>query len=151
MSRYLGVDYGTKRIGLAISDGLGLTARPLEVVGRDDLASSLRRIAKEYDLAGVIVGVPTSLGGGEGPSAHAARELGREIGETMEVPVEFVDERFTSRIAENALLEADMRRRNRKETVDKVAAAIILQSFLDSRRRSGESTAGTDVESPDPT
>ncbi len=151
MSRYLGVDYGTKRIGLAISDDLGLTARPLEVVGRDDLASSLQRIADEYDLAGVIVGLPTSLGGGEGPSATAARELGREIGETIEVPVEFVDERFTSRIAENALLEADMRRRSRKETVDKVAAAIILQSFLDSRRRSGDATARSDVESPDPT
>lgn len=151
MSRYLGVDYGTKRIGLAISDGLGLTARPLEVVGRVDLASTLRRIATDYDLAGVIVGMPTSLGGAEGPSALAARELGREIEETLEVPVEFVDERFTSRIAENALLEADMGRRNRKETVDKVAAAIILQSYLDSRRRSGDSTGGTDVESPDPT
>ena len=151
MSRYLGVDYGTKRIGLAISDGLGLTARPLEVVPRGDLEPTLRSLADEYDLDGVIVGLPTSLAGGESESAVGARDLGREIEELLGVAVEFVDERFTSRIAENALLEADMRRRTRKETVDKVAAAIILQTYLDSRRRPGSPTGEPGVESPDPT
>lgn len=135
MTRYLGVDYGTKRIGLAISDGLGLTARPLEVVAKPALADALQRIAEEYQPQLVVVGLPRPLQGGENESTAGARQLGREIGEMLGVPVEFVDERFTSRIAESALLEADMRRRDRKETVDKVAAAIILQTYLDSERR----------------
>lgn len=133
MSRYLGVDYGTKRIGLAISDGLGLTARPLEVVPRKDLEAALRKIAGEYPVDEVVVGLPTALGGHEGDSAIGARALGHEIEELLEVPVSYVDERFTSRMAESVLLESGMKRHTRKETVDKVAAAIILQTFLDAK------------------
>jgi len=148
VSRYLGVDYGTKRIGLAISDGLGLTARPFEVVARPDLETALRRIVDQYPVAGVVVGLPTALGGYEGESATAARELGEEIGELLEVPVSYVDERFTSRIAESVLLESGMKRRDRKETVDKVAAAIILQTFLDSKNDPGSSANSPGVEPP---
>lgn len=145
MNRYLGVDYGTKRIGLAISDGLGLTASPLEVVSRKELEPTLRRIASEHNIEAVVVGLPTALGGHEGDAASGARELGEEVGTILGVDVEYVDERFTSRIAENALLESGMKRRGRKETVDKVAAAIILQTFLDSRR-TGNSDTGPGVE-----
>lgn len=148
MSRYLGVDYGTKRIGLAISDGLGLTARPLEVVARPDLETALRRIIDQYPVAEVVVGLPTALGGHEGESATAARALGEEIGELLAVPVRYVDERFTSRIAESVLLESGMKRRDRKETVDKVAAAIILQTFLDSKDDLGSSADSPGVEPP---
>lgn len=148
MSRYLGVDYGTKRIGLAISDGLGLTARPLEVVSRPDLEGALRRIVDEYPVAEVVVGLPTALGGHEGDSATAARKLGEEIGELLTIPVRYIDERFTSRMAESALLESGMRRRDRKETVDKVAAAIILQTFLDWKNDAGNSANSPDVEPP---
>lgn len=148
MSRYLGVDYGTKRIGVAISDGLGLTARPLEVVSRPDLETALRRIVDEYPVDEVVVGLPTALGGHEGESATAARKLGEEIGELLAIPVHFIDERFTSRIAESALLESGMRRRDRKETVDKVAAAIILQTFLDSKNDPGNSVSSPGVEPP---
>lgn len=148
MSRYLGVDYGTKRIGLAISDGLGLTARPLEVVARPDLETALRRIFDQYPIAEVVVGLPTALGGHEGESATAARALGEEIGELLAVPVRYVDERFTSRIAESALLESGMKRRDRKATVDKVAAAIILQTFLDSKNDPGSSADSPGVEPP---
>lgn len=137
MSRYLGVDYGTTRIGLAISDDLGLTARPLEVVPRGELAGTLRRITADYPVDGVVVGLPTALAGHEGESAQRARDLGAEIASLLDVEVEYVDERFTSRMAEDTLLEAGMKRRDRKETVDKVAAAIILQTYLDSRRASG--------------
>lgn len=149
MSRYLGIDYGTKRVGLAISDGIGLTATPLEVVSRKELESTLRRISEEYDLEGVIMGLPTGLSGHEGESAEGARALAEEISALLEVDVEYVDERFTSRMAESALLEAGLKRRERKETVDKVAAAIILQAFLDSRRSRGNSGDGTGVESSD--
>lgn len=148
MSRYLGVDYGTKRIGLAISDGLGLTARPLEVVARPDLETALRRIIDQYPVAEVVVGLPTALGGHEGESATAARALGEEIGELLAVPVRYVDERFTSRIAESVLLESGMKRRDRKATVDKVAAAIILQTFLDSKDDLGSSADSPGVEPP---
>jgi putative Holliday junction resolvase len=149
VNRYLGIDYGTRRIGLAISDRLGLTARPLEVVARNAFPEALRRIADEYAFAGVVVGLPTGLSGEEGSSAGAARALGEEIEELLGVTVTYVDERFTSRIAEGALLESGMRRRDRKETVDKVAAAIILQSYLDAHRRDRNSTESTDVQRPD--
>ena len=148
MSRYLGVDYGTKRIGIAISDGLGLTARPLEVVARKDLGTVLRKIVDEYAVDEVVVGLPTALGGHEGESTAGARALGEEIADLLEIPVHYVDERFTSRIAESALLESGMRRRDRRETLDKVAAAIILQTFLDSKHRPGNNAGSPDVEPP---
>lgn len=149
MSRHLGVDYGTKRVGLAISDALGLTARPLEVVLRRDLPETLRRIAREYQINSVVVGLPTALGGHEGSSAEGARELGGEIGSLLDVEIHYVDERFTSRIADDALLESGMSRRDRKETVDKVAAAIILQTYLDSRSRAANSPPDEGVENSD--
>ncbi len=148
MSRYLGIDYGTKRIGLAISDGLGLTARPLEVVARHELADFLRELVEEYTIDGVVVGLPTGLGGHEGDSAAGARTLAGEVGSLLGVPVELVDERFTSRMAEKSLLEAGMKRRRRKETVDKVAAAIILQTFLDRRAGPGNSSQEPGVQPP---
>jgi len=148
VSRYLGVDYGAKRIGLAISDGLGLTARPLQVVSRKDLGAVLRKIVDEYTVDEVVVGLPTALGGHEGDSAKGARALGEEIAELLDIPVRYVDERFTSRIAESALLESGMKRQDRKETVDKVAAAIILQTFLDSRHRPGNNADSPGVEPP---
>ncbi len=146
MTRYLGIDYGTKRVGLAISDGLGLTARPLDVVPRKELLDYVGELMATYDVESVIVGLPTGLAGGEGVSASAARELGEEIATATGLPVEFVDERFTSRMAEQALLESGMRRENRKETVDKVAAAIILQTYLDSIRQTGNSCDDLGVE-----
>lgn len=148
MTRILGIDYGTKRIGLAISDGLGITARPLEVVPRNGLVDALRRIDEEYGVELVVVGLPTGLGGDEGTSATAARALGAEAGELLGVDVSYVDERFTSRMAESALLESGMKRRERKETIDKVAAAIILQTYLDAPPPTGNSTEGNNVEPP---
>jgi len=148
MSRYLGIDYGTKRIGIAISDGLGLTARPLDVVTRRDLPEFLRVLVEEHTIDQVVVGLPTALGGHEGESAAGARALAEEVGEILGVPVEMIDERFTSRMAESALLEGGMKRRQRKETVDKVAAAIILQTFLDRRPGPGNSEPEAGVQSP---
>lgn len=133
MSRILGVDYGTKRVGLAISDGLGITARPLDVTPRSQVITRVRELDSEYDLELVVVGLPTGLGGSEGPSAAGAREMAAEISDELGITVEFLDERFTSRMAESSLLESGMKRRERRATVDKVAAAIILQDYLDSR------------------
>ena len=135
MSRHLGIDYGTKRCGLAISDGIGLTARPLEVVSRDDVVDRVVAVVDECGVGGIIIGMPTGMGGQEGNSAEGARELGAEIAEVTQIEVEYVDERFTSRLAEGSLLESGMKRRDRRETVDKVAAAIILQTYLDRHYR----------------
>lgn len=148
MTRVLGVDYGTKRIGIAISDELGLTARPLDVVARGELDEALRRITDEYEIRTVVVGLPTGLSGNEGASAKGARELGAMIEHNLEVTVEFVDERFTSRMADAALLESGMKRQSRKEATNKVAAAIILQTYLDAVNRPGNPGHELDVEPP---
>jgi len=139
VTRVLGVDYGSRRVGLALSDELHLTASPYQVIARGDLRSKLRDIADAYDIELVVVGLPTGLGGNETESASQARALAEEIASATGWEVAFVDERFTSRMAEGALLESGMRRRQRKETVDKVAAAIILQTYLDRQGLDGNS------------
>ncbi len=142
MTRYLGVDYGTKRVGLAISDGLGLTARPLEVVPRDVVVERVRELHEEYKIKMVIVGLPTGLSGEEGVSAVGARALGKELLAATGIPVDYLDERFTSKLAEDVLLQSGMKRRQRRDTVDKVAAAIILQDYLDVRAADGNHETG---------
>lgn len=131
MSRVLGVDYGTKRVGLALSDLLGITAQPLDVVPRESVVQYIQNLVQSSDVGKVVIGLPTGLGGGESDSATGARALADEISEATSLPVEFIDERFTSRMAESALLESGMKRRERRNNVDKVAAAIFLQDFLD--------------------
>lgn len=139
MTRFIGVDYGSKRVGLAISDSLGLTAQPLEVVPRAKAVERILELVVEYGVETVVLGLPTGLSGGEGVSAQEARSLGGQLA-SPELEVEYIDERFTSRMAEEVLLESGMKRRDRRDTVDKVAAAIILQGYLDRRAR-GNSTA----------
>lgn len=135
MSRVIGVDYGEKRVGLAVSDPLGITARPLEVVPRARVVERVAQLINEYSIETIVVGVPRSLAGGESASTRAARSLGEELGAESGLDVVLVDERYTSRMAEEALLESGMRRRKRRDTVDKVAAAIILQTYLDGNSR----------------
>ena len=127
---------------MAISDGLGLTARPLEVVPRDVVVERVRELHEEYKIKMVIVGLPTGLSGEEGVSAVGARALGKELLAATGIPVDFLDERFTSKLAEDVLLQSGMRRRQRRETVDKVAAAIILQDYLDMRAPDGNHKTG---------
>jgi len=134
VTRVLGIDYGSKRVGLAVSDGLGLTARPLEVVKRSEAVARIEALAVEYEVSTVVMGMPTRLGGGEGTSAEGARDLAEEL-EGAGLVVDYLDERFTSRMAEASLLESGMKRRDRRVTVDKVAAAIILQDYLDAQRQ----------------
>ena len=134
MSRSLGIDYGTKRVGLALSDPLGLTARPLAVVPRSKIVEEVVSLVKEQEVGTIVVGLPTGLGGDEGISASEARKLADELAAATGVDVVLRDERYTSRMAESALLESGMKRRQRRESVDKVAAAIILQDYLDDNR-----------------
>jgi putative Holliday junction resolvase len=133
MGRILALDFGTVRIGVAISDPLQITAQPLAVWPVDAWPERLRDLLDDYEVDKIIVGLPTSLNGGEGPSAQGARNLAAEVAALTGLAVELVDERFSSRIAEQALLSGDVRRSRRRESLDKVAAAVILQGYLDRR------------------
>jgi putative Holliday junction resolvase len=134
VSRVLGVDYGTKRVGLALSDTLRITASPHSTVPRGAIVAEVMNLVKEMDVGTIVVGLPTGLSGDEGMSASEARKLADELGSATGVDVVLVDERYTSRIAESSLLQTGMKRRERREKVDQVAAALILQDYLDKLR-----------------
>lgn len=134
MGRVLGVDYGTSRIGLALSDPLRIVANPHDVVPADDGAvSRIVQIARDHEVDHVVVGLPVNLSGREGESALAARRLAQDIACHLDVEVELSDERFTTKTAEESLLAANVKRADRKKVIDKVAAAVMLQHWLDGR------------------
>jgi putative Holliday junction resolvase len=97
----------------------------------EDVVATIVEICSEYDVATVVVGLPVSLSGTEGPAAAAARQLGAQVGDVTGCEIVFYDERFTTVQADAALLESGMRRRQRRATIDKVAAAMMLQGYLD--------------------
>ena len=129
--RVLGLDHGSARVGVAVSDALRITAQPLEVVARPGAVARIAELVAAYEIEEIVVGLPTSLNGTEGPPASAARAFGGEIALATGIEVTYVDERFTTVTAEKVMLEAGARRRVRRDSLDKVAAAIILQAFLD--------------------
>jgi putative pre-16S rRNA nuclease len=136
--RVLGLDLGTKRIGVAVSDRSGTIASPLAVIERgSSRAADHARIAdlvRAEEAERVVVGLPISLSGGDGPAARAARSEVVRLATVVGVPVETHDERLTTVTAERQLAERGVRGPDRRRVVDKVAAAVILQSWLDSRR-----------------
>ena len=138
MARVLGVDLGERRIGLALSDSSGTLASPLrtlEVTGdpdRDRLA--IVSAARDAEAQVIVVGLPRSLSGRDGPAARRARAEASALAEVAgEIRVELHDERFTTREADRAVAAAGKRRRERRARVDAAAAAIILQSYLDAK------------------
>ncbi len=136
-SRVLAVDPGTRRVGLAISDPTGTIAQALatlEAEPHDTLAARLASVAREREAGRIVVGLPRRMDGSYGPEARAARELAAELRREARLPVELVDERLTTVAAERALSEGNVRGAARRKKVDQVAAALLLQSHLDSRR-----------------
>jgi putative Holliday junction resolvase len=133
VGRALAFDYGSRRIGVAVSDALRITAGPLEVIPTDDAMRHVLRLVGEYQPTVIIVGLPVSLSGGEGAAAQAARAFGEAVAAETGLPVEYVDERFTTHTAEQAMLEGGVKRRDRRQKVDKVAAAVILRQYLERR------------------
>ncbi len=136
--RVLGIDPGERRVGIALSDSGRVIASPLEVIDRRriDVAERVAELCSKYDVATIVVGLPIGLSGTEGPAAVRARELGRRVTTSTGHDVVYWDERFTTVTAEASLLEAGMRRDQRRERRDMVAAAVILQSYLDHNARS---------------
>ena len=131
------MDPGSKRVGLALSDPTETIAQPLATVPaepRATLATRLAAIANEQETGRIVVGLPLRMDGSEGPEAKAARELAAELRRASSMRVELVDERLTTAQAERAMVAAGARRSRRRKTVDQVAATLLLQSHLDSRR-----------------
>ncbi len=136
--RALGLDLGSTRIGVAVSDRSGTIASPLTVIERGGSRHQdhqrIAALVREEEADVVVVGLPRSLSGGEGPAARAAAAEITALASVVGVPVETHDERFTTVTATRALAEAGVRGRARRQVVDKVAAAVILQAWLDARR-----------------
>ena len=135
--RVAGVDYGTVRIGIAITDPGRSLASPLEQHGRGDVASDARyfkRLVEREDIRLFVVGLPVHLSGDESQKSHEAREFARWLGETTGVPVELFDERFTTALADEALAAGELTKKKRKARRDMLAAQFLLTAWLEARR-----------------
>lgn len=132
LGRIMGLDYGTRRIGVALSDALHITAQPLAVLdaNSEQLDIEVRNLVSEHEVELIVVGLPVNLSGDETPSTSGARQLASRVADATGLPVSLADERFTTKTAEQTLIGAKVRRR-RKQVIDKVAAAVMLQHYLD--------------------
>ncbi len=133
----MGLDLGTKTIGVAVSDGLGLTAQGVTTVRRTSLKADLAALAtvvSEHEVTHVVLGLPLNMDGSEGPRAEASRKFADTLTQSLGVTVELWDERLSTVAATRTLLEADVSRARRREVIDQVAAQFILQGWLDARR-----------------
>ncbi len=133
--RVLGLDVGDKTIGVALSDELGWTAQALEVIQRKGLSQDMKRIKEilsEYQVNEIVVGLPKNMNGKEGEQAKRVREFLEKLKARVKLPIRTWDERLTTIAAERTLLEGDLSRAKRKKIIDKVAAQVILQGYLDS-------------------
>jgi len=140
VARILAVDYGEKRIGLAVSDELGITASPLMTLVRrsdDETVRQIAQLASKLRVTQIVVGLPRRTDAQEGEMERKVKAFTEKLRQAISVPVVLFDERFTTRIAEQVLLEADLSRRKRKQVRDRLAAVILLQSFLEAQRMSG--------------
>ncbi|MBP1904840.1 putative Holliday junction resolvase [Paenibacillus turicensis] len=136
--KILGLDYGDRRIGVSISDDLGWTAQGLEVIERRKEGQDLLRIAelvKQYEVEEIVVGLPKNMNGTIGPRGELCQAFASELSEKLQLPIHLWDERLSTVAAERTLLEADVSRKKRKGVVDKLAAALILQNYLDSKSK----------------
>jgi putative holliday junction resolvase len=141
--RYLGVDLGTKRIGLALSDPDGAIALPLRVLERKGGKADLKEIAgiaDEYEVGEIVVGLPINLRGEHGPAAQEALKQVEALRRLSGLPVALCDERMTTAVADRGMRAGGLDGRQRRAVVDKVAATVLLQSYLDHRRREHGST-----------
>ncbi len=136
--RLLGLDYGTKRLGVAVSDDEQHIAGPLETIERRGEQEDTRRLAAlvaDYQIQGIVVGLPVHMSGQEGGKAREARMFGEWVERVTKLPIIYWDERYSSAMAESHLMAAELSSKKRKARLDKVAAQIFLQSFLDAKDR----------------
>lgn len=135
--RLIGLDLGTRTIGVALSDAGHRIATPMETIRRIKFtrdAERLHDICAEHDIGGLVIGLPLNMDGSEGPRAQATRAFQRNLAQKIDRPMLFWDERLTTVAAERAMLEADLSRRKRATRIDAAAAGLILQGVLDRLR-----------------
>ena len=143
--KLLGLDLGTKTIGVAVSDGLRYTATPLETIARTKFtadAARLTELVAENAAVAFVLGLPLNMDGSEGPRAQSTRAFARNLTQKTPLPIIFWDERLSTSAVTRMLIEADTRRDKRAEVVDKLAASYILQGFLDRLRLAPPPDAG---------
>ena len=133
--RSLGIDLGTRRIGVAMSDSSGVIASPLTVLARSSTHAQdhkkIQELIDEHEISCVVVGMPLSMSGKVGPAAKSAQEEIKEMEGALSVPVYSYDERLTSKTANESMMQANMKAQARRRIVDKIAAAVMLQGWLD--------------------
>ena len=132
--KYMGLDVGSKRIGVAVSDEFGWTAQPVTTISRkkqDDDFQRIMDMIDEYDVSEIVIGLPKNMNGSIGASAQKVMEFADCLKGNLNIPVQFWDERMSTQAVTRTLLEADVSRKKRKKVVDKLAAAYILQGYLD--------------------
>ena len=139
MRRILAIDPGTRRIGVALSDPTGTIATPLATItavgGAGRIIEQVLELSRRHDVTAVVVGWPRNMDGSRGPVARHAEAFAERLRAALRVPVELWDERLSTAAAERTLLEAGLRRDERRRLRDRLAAALILQSYLDAHRR----------------
>ena len=138
--RLLGLDVGEKRIGVALSDPEGILIRPLEVIQRRSKRQdfeAIDRLVEQWDVERVVVGLPLTSEGGVGPQARRIKRYTRELARVISTPIDFVDERYSTVDALEVMRTVGLSPKRQRERVDAVAAAVILQSYVDSRRSQG--------------
>ena len=138
--RTMGLDVGSKTVGIAISDALGWTAQGIETVKVDEGAGQfgmerIQELVKEYEVSGFVVGFPKNMNNTVGPRGEASQDYAELLKQTFGFPVTLWDERLTTMAAERVLIDADVSRKKRKTVIDKMAAIMILQGYLDSKNR----------------
>ena len=135
--RLLGIDLGTKTIGLAISDGLQMTATPAETIKRKKFgvdAEQILKLINENQIVGIVIGLPLNMDGSEGPRVQSTRAFVRNFSQKCKLPVAYWDERLSTTAVTRTMVEADISRAKQAKVVDKLAASFILQGALDRRR-----------------
>lgn len=136
--KLMGLDLGTRTIGVAISDALRMTASPVETIKRIKFTQDAERLAKlvtDHNVTGIVVGLPLNMDGTEGPRAQSTRAFVRNLKQKIDLPIVFWDERLSTMAVTRTMLEADLSRARQAEVVDKLAASYILQGALDRLRR----------------
>jgi putative Holliday junction resolvase len=134
--RILALDHGSKRVGVAVSDPMKVIAQPLEYIPPEpfaDFLARLKEILRDQEVELILIGMPRNMDGSYGPAALKVQEFVAALKSSVTVPIQTWDERLTSAQANRFLIQSNVRRDKRKEKVDKTAAAILLQSYLDSR------------------
>jgi putative Holliday junction resolvase len=134
--RIMALDVGDKRIGVALSDALGITAQGLETLENTDATFvNIKQLCGRHQVSKIVVGLPRNMNGTYGPRAEYSREYALKLQEVVGLPIDFEDERLTTAAAERLMISADLSRKKRRQVVDKMAATLILQSYM---QRSGK-------------